>query len=435
MQGTGILRHRLLSMLLIFFIGQTMMALPVKKNVRIELVYDGAKTSTTVMGSTKMSSTLPYSYFYLMDIYSKDERKIGSDSYGENVSVFEFELDHPLYDEIRRGINVRIPFYVEPGDTLVIHLDNTGRAKRYERKSGESVWFENLLLHDFSNKILYDEKEFMEDRKDVFFPEFIERVLQKMRHSVDSVRGNADRYGFSDTERSIAVNNVKLQYALWIFEYAPFKASELSTYSSKHKEGWQSIPQQDNAIASIENVTNYIFMRELPLSDSTCMASKFFPRFLMSYEHTHVLNCDQYLYYGTTPEDEARMDSALIAKEKKLTGLTSPSLFMELAIESRHYVPLPDDGSIKLKEVKVIGHQNTQYNIGISEADMMKARLNNRPTYNALSPSYWLFDRKREKRFKRAQELIKKWDEEEERERAEREAVMKAYEEEMNRGK
>lgn len=406
---------------------------PQKRPVHIELIYDDSQATTTVMGNGRSMSILPFTYFHLSDVYSNKEIKIGSDLYRDNISSLDFELSHPLYDEIQRGSNVRIPFYVEPGDTLLIYLNRSGRALRYSSRDGGPAKCTKLLLHDISNRVFYNEKSFVKDREGVLFPEFVERVVIRMHSVLDSVSNIANIYDFSEKERRIAMNNVKLQFALWIFEYAPYKYAELSAYSSRHKEGWQSLQKQDDELASIEDVANYAFLRELPLNDSTCMASKFFPHFLTSYENTHVLNCDQYLFYGTNASDVARMDSALVAKEKRMTGLTTSSLFLDIAMERKH-IDLPlNDGSIQLKEVKVIGSKPTGYYKGISDAEMLNARLNNRPTYNALSPSYWLFDRKHEKRLKRAKDLIKKFEEEEEREKAEHDAIMKAYEEEMKR--
>lgn len=401
---------------------------PKGKNVHIELVYDVAAKENDV-GSSYYFSVVPYSYFLLNDIYSPDERKVGSSAYRDNITALDFMLNHPLYDELIPNGNVRIPFYVEPGDTLMIYVTRVGQVIDYARKDGSRVKHENLLRHDISNRTFYTREDFEKDRKDADFRLFTERVVKRMNAAVDSVESVARRFSFDDEERRIAVNNTKLQFAFWLFEYPQFKSGELSTYSSKHKGGWQSLPEQDREMEAINDVRNYAFVKNLPLSDSTCLASRYFPYFIQSYEHAHIFNSDQYLYYGTSPSAIAKMDSAFMKKEQAITGHMRPSLFMDIAMQRRHYEPLPDDGSIRLDEVQVVGRWNTGYFKGVNERDMLNFRLNSKPTYNALSPSYWLYDRKRIKNKERAKALIKKIEEEEEREQRERDAIMKAYEE------
>lgn len=401
---------------------------PQKKNVHIELVYD-IKPVQTPMGEKKFFTVVPHSYFHMNDVYTNQECKVGSELYRDNVTALDFELNHPLYDEIVPGSTARIPFYVEPGDSLIVNVTRTGKVIGYARKDGGRVKYENLLRHDISNSVFYTAADFESDRKGADFPQFLQRIVKRMNHAVDSVASIADHYGFTDAERRMATNNVKLQFALWIFEFAPYKSAELDSYGRRHKEGWQTLPEQDKDIDAISNPRNYSFLLDLPINDSTSLASKYFPMFIQSYEHAHIFNCDQYLFYGPTDEDSARMDSACVAREQSITGSMRASLYMDIALQRRHLdAPAPDDGSIRLQEVQVLGRKSTDYTPRTTIQDMIDARLNSRPTYNALSPSYWLYDRKRERSKQRALDLIKKMEEEDERERAEREAVMKAYE-------
>ncbi len=405
---------------------------PHPKNVHIELHYNTSST-TNVVGTSRKMAIMPYTYFYLNDLYSNDEVKVGSEYYKDGVASLDFNLSHPLYDELIPGGHNKIPFYVEPGDTLYINVSKNGLVESYERKGGKKVKFENLLLHDISNQSFYTEKEFNEDKQDARFPQFVKRVMSRMNVVVDSINHIADTYKFSQEERRLAVNNAKLQFALWLFEFAPFKSMELNNYSDSHIGGWQSRPSQENDIADIQNIDNYAFIRQLPLNDSTCLASRYFPRFMTSYEHTYFLNYDQYLYYGTSSLAQARMDSAFIAKDMKLTGSLRPSLFMDVAMQRKHFQsPDIDDGSIKLQEVQVLGVQGNYYK-GVTTEDMVSWRQNQKPTLveQITSPSYWISGRKKYKNRERAKALIKKIEEEEAADQAERDAVMKAYEEEM----
>lgn len=429
--------HKLLCFIvLIFYVIKATAFTPQYKDVCIVLKYDVA-TKSNVMGVAKKNITLPYSYFVLNDIYTNNEQKISSEYFGDGVSALSFKLNHPLYDYINHGGGVCIPFYVEPGDTLVINLSKAGKVHSYRQVDGSKVKYEKLLLHDISNNTFYTEHEFVEDKQGVRFPDFTARVLKRMNTVVDSISRVADFYSFSNMERRIAINNAKLQFGIWIFEYAPYKSMEINAYSSKHKEGWQAIPNQDAEFAELQDINNYAFMQHLPINDSTCMASRYFQQFMISYEHTYFLNSDQYLYYGTSAYDKARMDSAYVAKDLKLTGKLRPSLFMDVALQRKHFeAPVVDDGSIKLQEVEVFGAQNG-YHKEVTPEEMAEWRKNQKPTLmeQVFSPSYWLNYRKQYKNRERAKALIEKIEKEEAADNAEREAIMKAYEEEMERQK
>lgn len=428
----------LLLSLLLFIIPKGSAFVPqTTKNVHIELHY-ALNQGTSVVGTSRSHDILPVSYYMYNDIFTNDEIKIKSQTWNDRVTTYDFNLNHPLYDYINHGGDIHIPFYVEPGDSIIINLTKAGKVLSYKKINNTDIKYTNLLLHDFSNNILYNEIDFDNDKKNARFPEFVRRVLTRMNATVDSINHVADRYSFCDTERSIAINNAKLQYAIWIFEFASFKSMEINTYSSSHNEGWQSIPYQDQTFSDLQNPANYAFLRQLPLNDNTCLASRYFQPFIIAYEHAHMFNYDQYIYYGTSQHDQARMDSVFMSKELAMTGHLRPSLMMEIAMYRKHFeAPQIDDESIKLQEVQVIGHQNDYYK-GVTPEDMTNWRLNQKPTLSEqiASPSYWLYERKKYKNRERAKALIKQIEEAEERDKAdqaEREAVMKAYEEEMKR--
>lgn len=391
--------------------------LPPSKPVHIEVRHDATSIS-------------PYIYFWLTDLYTKEEKKIGSKAMGKGVVALDFELYHPLYDELIPAGNRRLPFYVEPGDTLIIRLGKYGRIESYERRDGTPVRHERLLRHDISNQSFYDEKDFKEDKKQGTFADFVAKVTQKMEVAMDSVNKVADRHAFTLEERNIALCNVQMQFALWIFEYAPFKTSELLVYAERHKGGWQAIPEQDVQMEAIQDIRNYGFMRSLPVNDSTCMASRFFPRFIQSYEHTQVLNYDQYLYYGETIEDQIRMDSAYVAKDLAMTQYERPSLFMDVAMKRKHIeVPPPvNDGSILLKEVEVVGTNLDQFYSVFGKPEgydpqkvVERAWANDVNLKGSISS---LLNRRKIKNYKRAKKIVKELGTDD----AEREAIMKAYE-------
>lgn len=323
--------------------------LPESKPVYIELRY-GSATNYRSWAST-------HTYFWFTDTYTKEERKICSEYIGGNNLCLEFDLYHPLYDEVIATGNKRYPFYAEPGDSLILNIGTNGKVESYARFDGAPMKNLKLLKYDISNTSFYTERDFSSDRELGLFPQFVERVVDKMAQAVDSVNKIAIEHEFSDYERALAVENTKLQFALWLFEYAPYKSGQIANYSRKHKSGWQNIESHDNAISTIENVSNYSFLRLLPMTDSVCLASRYFPLFVNSYENSHILKCDQYLYYGSTHADSLRMDSAFIAKDKQINLAYEPSLVMKIAME-RKYMEIPPDYGFRLREVKVLAKKD-----------------------------------------------------------------------------
>lgn len=369
-------------------------------------------------------------YFWLTDLYTKGEKKVRSEVMGQGVAVLDFELYHPLYGEIDPG-GRRIPFYVEPGDTLVIQVGKNGKVEGYERTDGSAAKYENLLLHDISNQQFYSQEDFAADKERYQFPEFVAQMKERMQVAIDSVNEVADRYGFSAEERNLARCNVQMQFALWIFEYAPMRTSELLAYASHHEAGWQSLPEQDREMAAIQDVANYGFVGEMQPEDSTYLASKFFPAFIQSYEHTQVLNYDQYLYAGPTADDVARMDSAFVAKDMSITHQDRPSLFMDMALARRHVeVPAPvDDGSIRLQEVQVLGNSIEQFYRIFGRSEYIPQRVVEQAwghDVNLKGAISKFINRKKIKSYKRAKKLIEQYGAADD---AEREALMNAWKE------
>lgn len=412
-----VLHSYILCFFLCFLLGTALCAapLPKAKPVHIEVRHE--------YGTNRLM------YFWLTNLYTKEEQKVKSEFMGNGVVVLDFELYYPLYDELIPSGNQRLPFYVEPGDSIIIRVGKNGKAQSYERKDGKPMKYVNLLLHDVSNQMFYTQEDFADDKRQALFPAFVDKVTQKMAVALDSVNHVADRYGFSAEERNLARCNVQMQFALWIFEYAPYKASELLAYANRHESGWQSIPEQDVEMEAIQDIRNYGFMRDMSMNDSTFLASRFFPAFIQSYEHTQVLNYDQYLYTGMTEGDTLRMDSAYMAKDLAITKSDRASLFMEMALQRRHvqhYQP-EDDGSIRLQEVQVIGGNLDQFYqvFGRSEynpeAVVKKAWAHD---VNLKGPISSLLNRKKIHNYKRAKKIIEKLGADD----AEREALMRAYE-------
>lgn len=401
---------------------------PQKENVHIELHYDIPAT-TNVMGASEKKGILPYTYFMLSDIYTDETKKVSSDTYDEGVTALDFELNHPLYDYIMSSGNVKIPFYVEPGDSLIINVTKLGKVLSYKNKKGGEVKYEKMLLHDFSNNIFYTEKLFKEDKQDVRFPEFVSRVMIRMNAVIDTVNMVAIKYAFSPEELNMAVNNVKIQYGRWLLQYAPYESLTANGNSLSKEE-------QEAYLAEITDAANYAFLKKLPFNDSTCVASRFFPRFIECYQNCYYLNSDQRRYYSPLHSSKERMDSAYIAKDLAVTGQVRLSVFMGMAMARRNYEApnIDDNGTVELKEVKVLG-QRKEYAKAVTTEEMVRWRQEQKVAGGVFSPSYWLGGRKQEKKKERVRKLVDQIAAEDDAREAEHDAIMKAYNEEMERQK
>lgn len=396
--------------------------LPAKRHTQIVLKYSR-------QGDSDAYPSRSY-HIHIRDPYYKKVEKINSEHVYGNVAALDFDLYHPMYDEIVDG-NRRIPFYVEPGDTLMIVISANGTALSYRQKNGKPVKYENLLRHDISNNEFYNADIFAIDKENAF-PLFVETVSQRMNDALDKVNDVADKWNFSFEERSLALDNVRLQFGLWIFEYAPSLSSEIANYSRLHEEGWQAMPQQDTAIETLTDTRNYRFMQQMPFNDSLCIASKYYSPFILSYQNALVLNHDQHLYLGETETDMARMDSAYVAKDLAMTDADAPSLFVRAALEIKH-IELPpapvNDGSIALKEVQVIGLDHFYSRFGKAEEPDYKKitkELWNPSTYDKGVNIDRLFNMKKIRRYKHAKKVIDKMGADD----TMRELIDKAYESE-----
>lgn len=345
--------------------------------------------------------------FVLRDVYDNSEETITSSMESVRVFSLKFKLRHPLYDVVKEG-NAEYPFYVQPGDYLIIVVHEDGKIE-YRMADGSVFRYEKLMNHDVSRQSYYDESQFDADKQNSTFSQYVNRVLQKMDSATAKVVDVAYKNGFSQEERNIAINNVKMQFTLWLFEYTSWKTVSLALSNRNKDAGWQAKPEFDADMEAIADTKNYSFMRRLPVNDKTCMASPYFALVAQRYLYAHVLNHDQYLYFGETEADHARMDSAFVAKDKEITKLPYTSVFKDVALLCRQAqranvdlssatptceAPLDTSKSIHLKEVEVWSGSRLGTASLLSPNDILNMKLNNAPRgFNILSPVFWALDK------------------------------------------
>lgn len=310
---------------------------------------------------------------WVKDIYTRESRFLYCDMVSHtDYACFEFEAYQPVFDVIRTSRGTNIPFYIEPGDSLIIDISAEGKPLSYRTMDGKTYEHSMFLLHDISNNDLYSASQFNEDKEKYSFADFTDTILTKMSNTEEEINSMADKLSFSAKERSMSLCNAKLQYLLWIFEYTTYKSHEMAEYSKDHDSGWKSIDSQDTEIAAMRDKDNYRFLSTLPLKDSICMSSRFFDQFINGYENSEILRQDQYKYFGVTSQDSIRMDSAYIAQDRAITGLDTTSIFMDIVLQRRHMI-IPDDYGFFLKDVKVYASRLPSAQERLEKASIMSA--------------------------------------------------------------
>ena len=302
---------------------------------------------------TKWRDNVGLSYYiWHTDIYTKEKKMIHPKSSKNGHVVFELDVYNPTYNIINTNLSTTIPFYVEPYDSLIIEIDPDGTPLMYRNANGSIYAYENMLRHDISSKKLYTSQDYVNDRDNSTFKIFTEKLTTKMNHAIDSINHIASLYKFSEKERDIAVCNAKMQYMLWMFEFTTFRSHMLQEYASKHTTGWQNLEVDDQETDNIRNPENYSCISSLITNDK-CLSSQYLDIFINDYENSEILKHDQYLYFGDTSRDSARMDSALCARDIQISGTDQPSALIKI-INDRRHLELPTDMGIVLKETKVI---------------------------------------------------------------------------------
>lgn len=374
-------------------------SVPEARKTKVEVMYE--------QGSQERVSRYRKLELTVVDAYTEEETKVESSRDGNNAFSLMFNLRLPLYDSIKENGRL-IPFYVEPGDYLIINVKEDGTIK-YKLADGNECKWNKLLKHDVSNETYYDEKMFEADSRDASLLEFINKVVNRMDSSVARVAKVANEEKFSVEEKNVAISNVKMQFALWMMEYASWKTLLIARQANKQQAGWQSRPENEADIEALENVRNYSFLRRLPINDESCVASRFFPLFVQSYQHSHVLNHDQYLYLGDKDSDHVKMDSAMIAREKAITGMNRGSVFMDVIMAKRQMArdeeskrmliakkesAIDTTNSIKLNEVEVWSTNGMANAMKFSDDELLIMKLKRAPTgFNILGPIFWALNK------------------------------------------
>lgn len=404
-----------LAFLLSITLGAKAENLPMLRPAHIAVVYDKA--------GSKQINRYHNLTLQLTDIYTGKEQEIKLKQEAAGIFACHFVIYHPLYSCINEGTDTHYPVYVEPGDYLVITINSDG-SHSYMMQNGEYAKYETLLRHDISNNLEYGEMDFIKDKSQMSFTDFSKKIMDAMSDAMIQVSAVANKHNFSEHERSLALANTKMQMARWLFRFVPLRTDEAGLPKPvKDDEG---------------EVKNYGFMGYLPLTDSLCLTSPFFPDFIKRYEKAYIFGYNQHNYKDSTT---MALDNDFKAKELALTRRPTPSLFMDVAILRRRVARdstllkvdprygeqfVDTTGSIVLKEVNVFGNE-TPEGLQITDAMQNNAKLQSaNPNANLFGFIDLISKHKKKKKQARIKRVLDGLNDDE---ADEREKIEKAYEE------
>lgn len=389
--------------------------LPMLRPAHIAVVYDKS-------GNAQINRYHNLS-LQLTDIYTGKEQEIKLKQEATGIFACHFVVYHPIYSVISEGREKKYPVYVEPGDYLVITVNADG-SYTYMMHDGTYAKCETLMRHDISNNLEYGEMDFIKDKSQMSFTDYGKKIMETMSDAMLQVSAVANKNNFSDYERNLALSNTKMQMARWFFRFVPLRSDD------------EGLPKPVKADES--DLKSYEFFRNLPLSDSLCLTSPFFPDFIKRYESSYIIGYNQHSYKDSTV---AALDADFRSKDLALTRSKQPSLFMDVAILRRRVARdstllkvdprygeqfVDTTGSIVLREVHVFGNE-TPEGLKVSDAMQGNAKLQSaNPNANLFGFIDLISKHKKKKKRERVKRVL---DGLGDNSADEREQIEKAYEE------
>lgn len=381
----------------------------------IAVVYDKA--------GTKQINRYHNLSLQLTDIYTGKEQELKLKQEAAGIFACHFVVYHPLYSVISEGSEKKYPVYVEPGDYLIITVNPDG-SYTYMMQDGSYAKCEMLLRHDISNNLEYGEMDFIKDKSQMSFTDYSKKIMDTMSDAMLQVSAVANKNNFSDYERNLALTNTKMQMARWLFRFVPLRTDEAGLPKAVKDD--ESEPK------------NYSFMNYLPLTDSLCLTSPFFPDFIKRYENAYILGYNQHNYKDSTI---TALDADFKSKDLALTRSKSTSLFMDVAILRRRVARdstllkvdprygeqfVDTTGSIVLREVNVFGNE-TPEGLRVTDAMQNNAKLQSaNPNANLFGFIDLISKHKKKKKAERVKKVLDALGDDT---ADEREKIEKAYEE------
>ncbi|RHJ77088.1 TlpA disulfide reductase family protein [Parabacteroides sp. AM08-6] len=224
-------------------------------------------------------------------------------------------LKHPvsLYMYIN---NIRIPFYLEPGQKLTVYLDYESMLDYYRGHDysalikgicymGESA---SICRGDSKTRELFEyDYEVRNDQKKLTPEQYRQKrspILSKWKNMADSIIA-ADNY--SPKAARMLRNSALMEYAVNMFDFTDMR-------------WYMSLEDTTNQVLKIEEDDSYYdFLKEMPLDDYTLMACNRFSTFINRFEYMKFFSSRG--YKRVVESDTDRVSSILNENEQAVNRL------------------------------------------------------------------------------------------------------------------
>lgn len=216
-----------------------------------------------------------------------------------------------------------IHFYVVPGQTteLTIRPDWT---VTYTSVPSGPFSCKNSLEHDYSDCCNYSYMEYYNDTQSHDTGTFADNAMQKMQRSLDLADYLARRFDYTPWERHLANCYTRMEYGEKALMYLLDQRHNITPGMTQE--------EYDEKMQTLSNPSVYLFMRDMPHNDVSCLAINNFDTFMNRYEFTPVIRYSGGLVSLTDAADQARADSTTMAKDMSVTGADKPSFFGQMIL-------------------------------------------------------------------------------------------------------
>lgn len=215
------------------------------------------------------------------------------------------------------------PFYAVPGQTSELVLKADGSVAYTLAPSGP-FGRRHSLEQDFSDLGGYPYLEFQADADSLGFKSFIDRVMQKMQKRLSAVDYISWRYGYTPWERHLAECHTRLEHGTAVFEYVLQKRFDLIGPKMTQEDLDEYMKMRDRK--------DYLFVREMPCNDVTCLVLKGFDVFMNRYKYSAVVSSGLGTVQYMEIDSVVKSDSIMMAGEKEVLGTDAPSFCGRLVI-------------------------------------------------------------------------------------------------------
>ena len=244
-----------------------------------------------------------------------------------------FELRFPAWHPVEgvlfahaKNVYKALDFYAVPGQTSELVIKADGSTVYTACPSGP-FGRKGSLEHNASNICTYPYGEFSADAGKFGFKDFIDNAMQRMRGCLSLVDYMAWRFGYSPWERHLAECYARLEHGQRIYDYEMDKKFEVFEVM----EGMTQ-KEYDEKMKPLRDPSSYLFMREMPCNDVSCLALDDFDTFMNRYEFSPVIRAFDGQVLHLLADSIAKDDARSMAGDVAVLGADGPSFFGRLTV-------------------------------------------------------------------------------------------------------